>query len=119
MELDDKVLKQRGKFSITTTILELLASSQQGMSLTKIMQTGMFNYHRTKRYCAQLFEQGLVEYDANTSHYVITPKGRQVLMLSEQLAADIRQIQHMIAKNSLLPQINELEIEESHLAVTR
>lgn len=60
----------------------------------------MLSYKRIGHYCDLLTRQGLAEYDLTNHSYMISPRGAEVLRLSEELAAYLKPIEQMIEKYS-------------------
>jgi predicted transcriptional regulator len=91
-------MQQRGTFSICTLIL--IALEQKSQTRTRIMQKLTLSYSRTNRYLETLIKQNVICYDPITRSFDITPKGRKVLMLNQQLAEYISPVNSMIRKYS-------------------
>jgi predicted transcriptional regulator len=91
-------MQQRGTFSICTLIL--IALEQKPLTRTRIMQKLTLSYSRTKRYLEILIKQDVINYDPINRIYDITQKGRNVLMLNQQLATYISLVNAMIRKYS-------------------
>jgi predicted transcriptional regulator len=91
-------MKQRGTFSITTLILRTL--EQKPLTKTRLMQELILTYKRVGYYCDLLMRQGLIEYNLTTHTYSITPRGAEILKLSEELAGYLKPIHQMIEKYS-------------------
>lgn len=91
-------MQQRGTFSICTLILTAL--EQKPQTRTRIMQKLTLSYSRTNRYLETLIKQGVISYDPITHMFDITPKGRRVLMLNQQLATYISPVNAMIRRYS-------------------
>lgn len=91
-------MKQRGSFAITTVILCTAVTYPAGVSKTRIMQEAMLNHNRVNRYCSMLVSTGLLGYDQDTRLFRITPKGKELLRLSEEAATFIAPIEKMISK---------------------
>lgn len=91
-------MQQRGTFSICTLIL--IALEQQPQTKTRIMQKLTLSYSRTNRYLETLIKQNVISNDPTTRTYDITPKGRKILMLNQQLATYISPVNSMIRKYS-------------------
>lgn len=91
-------VKQRGTFSITTLILQAL--QQKPLTRTKLMQTLILSYKRVGNYCDLLLHKGLIDYDLHSHTYVITPRGRELLELNQELAGYLEPVDQMIKKYS-------------------
>lgn len=91
-------MQQRGTFSICTLIL--IALEQKPQTRTRIMQKLTLSYSRTNRYLETLIKQDVIGYDPINHTFSITPKGRKVLMLNQQLATYISPVNSMIRKYS-------------------
>lgn len=91
-------MQQRGTFSICTLIL--IALEQKPQTRTRIMQKLTLSYSRTNRYLETLIKQDVISYHPITRTFGITPKGRKVLMLNQQLATYISPVNSMIRKYS-------------------
>ena len=89
-------MQQRGTFSICTLIL--IALEQKPQTRTRIMQELTLSYSRTNRYLETLIKQDVISYDPINHTFDITQKGRNVLMLNQQLAAYISPVNAMIRK---------------------
>ena len=64
------------------------------------MQKLTLSYSRTNRYLDTLIKQDVISYDSINRTFGITPKGRKVLMLNQQLATYISPVNSMIRKYS-------------------
>ncbi len=64
------------------------------------MQKLTLSYSRTNRYLETLIKQNVICYNPVTRTFDITPKGRKVLMLNQQLATYISPVNSMIRKYS-------------------
>jgi predicted transcriptional regulator len=91
-------MQQRGTFSICTLIL--IALEQKPQTRTRVMQKLILSYPRTNRYLETLVKQHLICYDPITRAFDITPKGRKILILNQQLATYISPVNSMIRKYS-------------------
>jgi predicted transcriptional regulator len=91
-------MQQRGTFSICTLIL--IALEQKPQTRTRVMQKLILSYPRTNRYLETLVKQRLICYDPITRAFDITPKGRKILILNQQLATYISPVNSMIRKYS-------------------
>ena len=89
-------MMQRGSFAITTLILDALDNRR--LTRTRIMHELVLTYPRALRYTEQLVKQGLLDYDAETRTFGLTPAGRNVLGLSRQLAEYVSPIQGLVNK---------------------
>jgi predicted transcriptional regulator len=106
---DNYIMKQRGKFSLTTLILSAVTSAgDKGITKTKLMQELVLNHSRINRYCGHLVSADLITCDSGT-RYRITQKGAQYLRLSQELADYILPIHEMIVKYE-----NIFDPEQSH-----
>jgi predicted transcriptional regulator len=92
-------MKQRSSYSIETLILSAVASGPEtGLTRTKITQELVVKYARGCYYVNELVMRGLLVFNSATVRYQITPKGREYLRLSEELANYIQPIRKMIDK---------------------
>jgi predicted transcriptional regulator len=91
-------MQQRGSFSISTLIL--IALDQKPQTRTSLMQKLTLSYSRTNRYLQTLIKQDVISYDPINHTFDITPKGRRVLMLNQQLATYISPVDAMIRRYS-------------------
>jgi len=91
-------MQQRGTFSICTLIL--IALEQKSQTRTRIMQELTLSYSRTNKYLEMLIKQNLISYDPISRTFDITPRGRKILMLNQQLATYISPVNSMIRKYS-------------------
>lgn len=93
-------MKQRESFSINLLILSAAyaAGPKHGITKTRIMQEAMLNYHRACHYLDDLAGKGLLSYDGSTRRYHINAKGREYLLLSEELAGYMQPIRNMVSK---------------------
>ena len=92
-------MQQRSSFAITTLILSATSSAHdKGISKTKLMQQVMLNLPRANRYLSRLQAKELIEYDSKTRKYKITPRGREVLKLCEEVALYIAPIENLILR---------------------
>lgn len=91
-------MQQRGTFSICTLILITL--EQKPQTRTRVMQKLTLSYSRTNRYLETLVKQHLICYDPIARTFDITPKGRKILILNQQLATYISPVNSMIRKYS-------------------
>lgn len=64
------------------------------------MQKLTLSYSRTNRYLQTLIKQDVISYDPINHTFDITPKGRRVLMLNQQLATYISPVDAMIRRYS-------------------
>jgi predicted transcriptional regulator len=60
------------------------------------MQEVMLSYNRIGYYCDFLMAHGLIEHNQEKRSYAITPRGAEVLRLSEELAGYIKPVDRMI-----------------------
>ncbi|MBD0359873.1 MAG: hypothetical protein ICV56_04075 [Nitrososphaeraceae archaeon] len=91
-------MQQRGTFSICTLIL--IALAQKAQTRTSLMQKLTLSYSRTNRYLQTLVKQDVISYDQINHTFEITPKGRRVLTLNQQLATYISPVDAMIRRYS-------------------
>jgi len=91
-------MKQRGQFAITTVVLHISSLHAQGITKTRLMQEAMLNHERTNRYCSFLASRGLLAYDMEKRVFKITPKGRELLKLSEEAVSYISVLDQMVSK---------------------
>ncbi len=64
------------------------------------MQKLTLSYSRTNKYLETLIKQNVISYNPATRTFAITPKGRKILMLNQQLATYISPVNSMIRKYS-------------------
>jgi predicted transcriptional regulator len=91
-------MQQWGTFSISTLIL--IALDQKPRTRTSLMHKLTLSYSRTNKYLQTLIKQDVISYDPFNHTFDITPKGRRVLMLNQQLATYISPVDAMIRRYS-------------------
>lgn len=91
-------MKQRTQFTIDALIVTAAMNNEFGVTKARLAQELVLTYRRVNKHCQELVERRLLEYDPVTRTYHVTPPGREMVKLTEQLAVHYTPVNNMLAK---------------------
>ena len=91
-------MKQRTQSTINALILTAALNNEFGITKARLARELVLTYRKVNKHCEELVDKRLLEYDAVTRTYHVTPLGTEVVKLTEQLAAYYTPVNNMLAK---------------------
>jgi len=91
-------MKQRTRSTINALILTAALNNEFGITKARLARELVLTYRKVNKHCEELVEKRLLEYDAVTRTYHVTPLGTEVVKLTEQLGAYYTAVNNMLAK---------------------
>lgn len=91
-------MKQRSQFAVDALILRAAAQHDFGISKASISRDLVLPYQKVNQHCDSLVNRRLLSYDSVTRTHYLTPLGRQVLSLSEELQNHYSPMNQLLAK---------------------
>lgn len=95
----------RDKFDIIADILEIAKSKPKK---TQIMYQANLSYSVLKKYLAEIIDNGLVSYKADSRYYMLTEKGRELLFRYEEYS----NANKLVQKELKLARLKKESLEE-------
>ncbi|MDQ3961706.1 MAG: hypothetical protein M3230_04415, partial [Thermoproteota archaeon] len=91
-------MKQRTQFTINALILTAALNNDFGVTKARLARELVLTYRKVNKHCEELIKKRLLEYDSVTRTYHITPLGREMVKLTEQLAVHYTPVNNILAK---------------------
>jgi predicted transcriptional regulator len=91
-------MKQRAQSTIDALILTAALNNEFGITKARLAQELVLTYRKVNRHCEELVQKRMLEYDPVTRTYHVTPLGREMVKLTEQLAVHYSPVNNMLAK---------------------
>ena len=91
-------MKQRTQFTINALILTAALNNDFGVTKARLAQELVLTYRKVNKHCEELVKKRLLEYDSVTRTYHVTPLGREMVKLTEQLAVHYTPVNNILAK---------------------
>lgn len=91
-------MKQRPEYTIDALILSAAWHSDFGITKARLAKDLVLTYSKVNESCDHLMQKSLLEYDSVTRTYHITPPGREMIRLTEELADHYSPVEQMLSK---------------------
>jgi predicted transcriptional regulator len=91
-------MKQRPRNTIDALILSAASYGKFGATKAALARDLSLTYARVNEYCDDLVQRALLRYDSVTRTYHVTPSGREMLRLTEELAEHYSPVEDLMTR---------------------